>query len=170
MTSATVPAFQIERTFDFPRALVWQAHAEAEHLMHWWGPKGCKLDVVSLEFRPGGLFRYAMRYSTGAEMFGRFYYRDIATPDRLAYLSSFANAEGGMARAPFSPVCPLELLNTATFSEKDGKTILALRVMPFGANTEEIAFFNELCNGGLQQGFGGTYDQLAAYLETVRSG
>ncbi len=110
--------FSIERVFDAPRDLVWQAHSQVEHLAQWWGPKGCKLEVKSLEFRPGGLFHYAMRYSTGAEMWGRFFYREIDQLERIVWLNSFANEGGGITRAPFSADCPLEMLNTMTLTSE----------------------------------------------------
>jgi uncharacterized protein YndB with AHSA1/START domain len=168
--AAAPTAFTMTRVINAPRDLVWAAHSSAEHLRHWWGPKGCKLTVNSLEFRPGGLFHYTMGYSTGADMGGRFFYRDMAAPGHLVYLSSFANAQGGIARAPFSELCPLELLNTLTFSETDGKTTLSLHVVPFGATPEEIAFFDQLRASGLEQGFGGTYDQLDAHLASLGDG
>lgn len=162
--SENVVAFTISRTFDAPRDLVWQVHTEPEHLTRWWGPKGCKLGVERLEFRPGGLFHYVMRYSNGAEMWGRFFYRELEAPTRMVYFSSFANEKGGIARAPFGQL-PFELQNTVTLTEANGKTTLSIHTIPFGANDEEIAFFNNLRETkSLEQGFGGTLDQLAAYL------
>ena len=166
-SDADNPVFEITRVFDAPRHLVWRAHSEAGHLQHWWGPKGCKLDVAKLEFRPGGMFHYAMRYSTGAEMWGRFFYREIVPQRRIVWLNSFANAGGGIARAPFSPDCPLEMLNIATFTEHDGKTTLAQSASPFGGNEAERKFFADLFPS-LKQGFGGTYDQLDEYLKKTR--
>ena len=168
-TLSNVTPFTIARTFDAPRDLVWTMHTEARHLERWWGPKGCKLSVERLEFRPGGLFHYAMRYSTGAEMWGRFFYRELDPPTRMVYFSSFANAKGGIARAPFGPV-PYELQNTVTLTEKDGRTTLSIHTLPFGADGDEIAFFDQLRDtNSLAQGFGGTLDQLAAYLLEVRN-
>lgn len=164
--AATLPSlFTIERVFDAPRNLVWQAHSQAEHLAHWWGPKGCKLEVKSLEFRPGGLFHYAMRYATGAEMWGRMFYREVEAQERIVWLNSFSNEGGGITRAPFSADCPLEMLNTMTLTSEGGKTHLALRSRPFGATPAEVQFFTDL-KPGMKQGFGGTYDQLDAYLKS----
>lgn len=164
-TPAPPPVFTSMRTFAFPREKVWQAHARAEHLAHWWGPKGCKLEVVSLDFRPGGLFHYRMGYSSGAASFGRFVYREIEAPRVLKFFSSFANDNAGIARAPFSDVCPLEIENTLTFAQQGSATVMKLQAVPFGASAAEIAFFRQLCENGLEQGYGGTYDQLSAYLE-----
>jgi uncharacterized protein YndB with AHSA1/START domain len=50
------PQFVITRIFDAPRERVWKAWTEPERLAQWWGPKGSKIRVVTLELRPGGLF------------------------------------------------------------------------------------------------------------------
>lgn len=166
MASEKFDPFVLERTFKAPLDLVWTAHSEAAHLAHWWGPKGCKLEIKSLEFRSGGLFHYAMRYSTGAEMWGRFFYREIETKRRIHWLNSFSNEAGGITRAPFSADCPLEMENTLTFSETGGKTKLHLVSRPFGATPAEEKFYDDL-KPSLNQGYGGTLDQLESYLETL---
>ena len=48
---------KIVRVFDAPRALVFEAHANCEHLEHWWG-RGNPLDC-EMDFRPGGRYRFA---------------------------------------------------------------------------------------------------------------
>jgi len=50
-----------------------------------------------------------------------------------------------------------------TFAERDGKTLVSLRGHPINATAEESAFFESMF-GSLQQGFGGTFDQLEFYL------
>jgi hypothetical protein len=40
-----------------------------------------------------------------------------------------------------------------------------LRAEPFGEMEEERKYFDELCSSGsLEQGYGGTFEQLAAHL------
>jgi uncharacterized protein YndB with AHSA1/START domain len=156
--------FTITRQFKLPLAVVWQAWSEAERLQQWWGPKGCKLDVRRLEFRPGGFFHYAMNFDGAPPMWGRFNYREIVPQAKLVWLNSFSNERCGIARAPFSDVCPLEIENTVTFTEQDGVTTVTLRAQPFGETADERQFFEDL-QPSLQQGYGGTFDQLAAYLE-----
>ena len=58
---------------------------------------------------------------------------------------------------------PLQVLNTLTFEEHDGKTTMTLRGAPEGATAEERELFRSLF-GSMQQGFGGTFDQLETYL------
>lgn len=162
--SANNAAFFITRVFKAPRERVWQAWSDAASLQQWWGPKGCTLEALRFEFRPGGFFHYAMNFDGAPTWWGRFNYREIVAGERLVWLNSFANAECGIARAPFSDVCPLEIENTATFTEKDGVTTVALRAIPFGESAAERQYFEAL-KPSLEQGYGGTLDQLAGYLK-----
>ncbi len=93
----------ITRVFDAPRDLIWKAWAEAERLMHWWGPKGSTIRVGTFDFRPGGVFHYCMQSPEGFETWGKFVYREIVAPERIVFINSFSDAEGNLIRAPFSP-------------------------------------------------------------------
>jgi uncharacterized protein YndB with AHSA1/START domain len=158
--------FVISRVFDAPRERVWKAWTSAEALAQWWGPKGCTIRVIKLDFRLGGVFHYAMAYRPGREMYGRFIYREIAAPGRLVFINSFSAAEGGITRAPFPQLgdrWPLEVLNNVTLTEKDGKTTLTLRGGPINATDEERKTFVGMFDS-MRQGFGGTFDQLSTYL------
>jgi uncharacterized protein YndB with AHSA1/START domain len=155
--------FVITRIFDAPLSLAWKAWSEAEQLKAWWGPKGCTIEVANLEFRPGGFFHYNMRFANGTEWWGRFLYREIAARERILWLNSFSNVGCGITRAPFAAAIPLEVLNDVTLAEKAGKTTIALRATPHGATEEEIAAFKTM-HGGLEKGYGGTFDQLDEVL------
>jgi uncharacterized protein YndB with AHSA1/START domain len=163
VATATDAAFVITRVFDAPLSLTWKAWTEADQLKAWWGPKGCTIEVANLEFRPGGFFHYNMRFANGTEWWGRFLYREITPRERICWLNSFSNAGCGITRAPFEAAIPLEILDDVTFTERAGKTTVSLRATPHGATEEEIATFKDM-HGGLEKGFGGTFDQLAAVL------
>ena len=159
----TLRGFVVTRTFDAPRELVWRAHTEAEHLARWWGPKGFATTVARLELRPGGMFLYRMASAGGQSMWGRFVFRDIAAPGRLAYVLSFSDEEGGITRAPFHADWPLEVLNVVTLEARGGKTVLTLRAWPLDATEAERHAFTEGFKS-MDGGFNATYDQLVAYL------
>lgn len=156
--------FTIAREYKAPRAAVWKAWSEAESLRQWWGPKGCAIDVLCREFRPGGLFHYSMQFDGAPTMWGRFIYREIVPQERIVWLNSFATEGCGIERAPFSPICPLEVQNTVIFAERDGMTTVALHATPFGAADVERRYFEDL-KPSLEQGYGGTFDQLGEYLQ-----
>jgi uncharacterized protein YndB with AHSA1/START domain len=162
-TNADEFEFIITRIFDAPRELVFKAWTESEHLKHWWGPKGFTFGVSKLDFRPGGIFHYSMRSPDGHEMWGKFVYREIVVPEKIVFINSFSDEEGNTVRAPFSPTWPLEVLNTLTLSENEGKTTLTLRGGPINATEEERKTY-EAGFESMKQGFGGTFDQLADYL------
>lgn len=162
--------FVIEREFDAPRALVWKAWTEAEHLAQWWGPRGCKIEVLKFDLRPGGVFHYAMRFSAGKPMYGKFVFREIAAPERLVFINSFSDPDGGLTRAPFPQLqgnWPLEVLNRLTLSEEGGRTVLTLRGHPINATSAEAAVYVSMFDS-MRQGFGGTFDALADYLAKAR--
>lgn len=159
----TAPTFSITRTFNAPRELVWKTYTDIDHLSRWWGPAGFTWLNGTLDLKPGGMFHYGMRSPAGQEMWGKFVYREIAAPEKIVFVNSFSDAAGNTTRAPFSPQWPLEILNTVLFSEKDGKTTLAMTGTPVDATDEETKMFESM-RPSMDQGFKGTLDQLEAYL------
>jgi uncharacterized protein YndB with AHSA1/START domain len=156
----------ITRTIDAPLALVWKVHSEAEHLVRWWGPKGCTIPECTLDFRPGGRFHYCLRGPDGSEMWGKFEYREIEKPSRIVYVSSFSDPSGATTRAPFMADFPLKCLNIITFSEENGRTTLHLDSAPLDATEAEWLAFKGM-HASMQMGFGGTFEQLLDYLKTL---
>ena len=45
----------IEKTFNAPLKLVWEAWSQPEHIAQWWGPKGMETKVIVHEFKVGGI-------------------------------------------------------------------------------------------------------------------
>lgn len=161
-----VQEFSITRTFDAPRDLVWKVYTEAEHLAKWWGPKGFGIRVAQLDLQPGGVFHYGMQLPDGKEVWGKFVYREIVAPERLCFVVSFSDENCGITRHFMSASWPLEVFNSVTFDEKNGKTTLIMKGYPINATEEERKTF-ESSFEGMRQGFSGTLDQLDAYLSSV---
>lgn len=155
--------FTISRTVDAPRALVWKAFTQREHLMRWFGPKGFTMPACTLDLRPGGIFHYGMRAPDGAEMWGKWIFREVVAPQRLVVIVSFSDKDGGVTRHPMAPDWPLETLSTTTFSEHQGKTTITIEWSAHNATEAERNAFRA-GYASMQQGWGGTFDQLDAYL------
>ena len=51
----------LTRVIDAPRALVWTAWTDPEHLKKWWTPAPYTTPVCEMDVRPGGIFRTVMR-------------------------------------------------------------------------------------------------------------
>ena len=113
----------ITHTFNAPRELVFKALTKSEHLMNWWGPKGWTFDVSKSDFRPGGVFRSSGRLTAdGNVMWVKFEYSEMIAPEKIVYTSFFSDEEGNIVRAPFDVNWPMEILNTITLTEDEGKT------------------------------------------------
>ncbi len=153
----------LQKVFNAPQELVFRAWTEAEHLAHWWGPKGMPITVAKLDFSPGGVFHYSMQSPDGNAIWGKFVYREIIAPTKITFVSSFADANCGTIRNPWMDTWPLEVLNVMTLTEQDGKTTLTLKGGPIHASETELAAFNT-AKKGMEQGFSGTFEQLEAYL------
>ena len=156
----------ITRVFNAPRALVFKTFTEAQHLAHWWGPVGFKLEVIKLDFTNGGSFHYVMKSADGHEMYGVFNYREIIEPEKIVFTNGFADRDGNTIRAAFSPLFPIEVLNTWTFTEEHGKTTLTLKGGPYNATEEENSFFTAM-KDNMNQGFNATFNQLETYLASL---
>lgn len=155
--------FTISRTFDAPRALVWKAHTDGKHLMHWWGPKGFVMRHCRIDLRPGGMLHYGLRGPDGRDMWGRLVYRAVKEPERLEFIVSFSDEKGGVTRHPMSAKWPLQTLAVVVFTEAGGKTRIDLTWTPYEAMADEIATF-AASKPGMTQGWTGTMDQLAKHL------
>jgi uncharacterized protein YndB with AHSA1/START domain len=158
--------FMLSREFAAPRELVFKAWTESQHLAEWWGPKGFKIRIAKLDFRPGGIFHYSMTTPKGEEWWGRFVYREIVPPERLVFVNSFSDAKAGLAPAPMIANFPLEVLSTITFTERSGKTTVTLQSVPLNATEEELATFASM-RESMKAGWGGTMDQLDGFLATA---
>jgi uncharacterized protein YndB with AHSA1/START domain len=88
----------LERTFQASLEDVWELWTTKEGIESWWGPPGFAVTVRSLDLRPGGELRYAMR-AMAPEMIAfmkkegmpvtqecRITFTEVAPPRRLAYL------------------------------------------------------------------------------------
>ncbi len=157
------PEFVISRTFNAPRELVWKVWTIPEQMAEWWGPKGFSIGKYSMNFRLGGTYHYSMRAPDGSMMWGKFLYQEIIAPQKMVFINMFSDAEGGVTRHPFSPSWPLQLLSTVTFEETGNRTKVTIHWAPLNAAPEEIKTFAGSI-AGMEQGWGGTLDQLEVYL------
>lgn len=154
--------FTLTRTFNAPRQRVFDAFTHADALAQWWGPVEAPIDVIKLDFRIDGVFHYKMK---GQQIsYGLFKYKEIDRPRSITWINSFANEHGEIIKPPFKDLdIPQEILNKITLTEENGITTLFLSSEPMNASSNEIDTFNAI-NESMQQGYGGTFDQLEDYL------
>src|SRR2546430_477281 len=111
------------REFKAPRRLVFDAWTRPELLARWFGPRGWTVPVCEIDLRPGGAYRYVMRGPAGEEMIMRGVYREIVPPERLVCTEGYEGfSEVGWRSQD-------ETLNTAIFTEQDGRTTWTATVL-----------------------------------------
>ncbi|UKS28740.1 SRPBCC domain-containing protein [Paenibacillus sp. HWE-109] len=154
----------LEREFQAPRALVFKAFSEAEHLKHWWGPRGWEVTVCTVDFRPGGVWHYCMKCMDknqgdfyGYESWGKAVYGDIVPAEKIDYVDFFSDAEGNVKEdLPSSEISML-------FEEHDGKTKLISRSKY--ASEEAL---QKVMDMGMEQGITETWDRLSEHLQSLQ--
>jgi uncharacterized protein YndB with AHSA1/START domain len=161
--------FTLSRVFDAPREQVFKAFTTIEALNQWWGPKGFQWVSSKLDLRPGGMFHYCMRSPQGADMWGRFVYREIVQPEKLVYINSFSDESGGITPNPWNADWPREVLNTVTFTESGGRTTVLLRGIPINTNEAGHKLFLSGIES-MRKGFKGTLDALEEFLAAGHTG
>ena len=169
MTAATATKtndFTMSRVFDAPRDLLWQCFTEPERMKQWWGPKGFIVIASTMDLRVGGTYHYGMKAPDGTPMWGLFTYREIVPREKLVFVNSFSDESRGVTRHPMAPTWPLQLLTTFTFEDAPGgKTKFTVRWQTLDATEEEQQTFDSAqSRQSMTNGWGGTLDQLAAYL------
>ncbi|MGH7149839.1 MAG: SRPBCC family protein [Planctomycetota bacterium] len=100
------------RVLDAPRARVFRAWTDPNHLVRWWGPKGFTNRFEGFDPRPGGVWAFVMRGPDDVEFKNRSVFVEIVEPERIV----FQHVSGPRFQA------------TATFAEQAGKTRLTFRM------------------------------------------
>ena len=161
---SNIEPFVISREFNAPRELMFRVWSEKEHLNNWWGPKGFKITSLNIDFRAGGTCHYCMKLPDGGEMWGKFMYREIVEPERIAWINCFSDAQGNITRNPYSGDWPLEMWTIITFEEKDGRTKVTVEWSPINVTAQEIQTFDE-GRESMKGGWNGVFQKLKEYLE-----
>ncbi len=151
-TTITTPGDRevtMTRRFDAPRALVFEAWTNPEHVPHWMlGPEGWTMPVCEIDLRVGGTWHFVWRKADGAEMAMTGVYREVKPPERL------------VSTEKWGPEWP-ETINTLTLSEKDGTTTLTNTVLYPSTEARDAAL-----KTGMKEGATQSFDRLARYLRT----
>jgi uncharacterized protein YndB with AHSA1/START domain len=132
-------AIVLTRILAAPRAQVFEAWTQPEHVRCWWDPAGLPLAECEIDLRPGGAFRFVNRNSSGAYEFAGIY-REIAPPDYLIF-----EAMGAIGRV--------------ILEEIGGKTRLTVRIECSSAS--ELDHYLKM---GVDAGTAKTLDNLVGYV------
>jgi len=103
----------ITRTFNAPRALVYEALTKVEHVQKWWGPRQYGPVTAVADFRAGGHYRFAQASPQGEVAFSG----DVreSSPERIVYVEEFEAMPGHAA------------VTTVTLEERGTRTFVTVR-------------------------------------------
>jgi uncharacterized protein YndB with AHSA1/START domain len=129
----------ITRTVDAPRALVWQAWTQPQHIAAWWGPDGFRTTIHAMNVAVDGVWRFIMHGPDGTDYPNRIVYREIVEPERLVY-----------DHDDDSPNPKIAFRSTVTFEDVGGKTRVTMRAVFPTKEAREAALKFGAEDGGKQ--------------------
>ena len=137
----------IERIFNAPINLVWEAWSDPTHIAKWWGPPGMEVIIKEHSFEIGGTWRYDMSMPNGGLFTSEGQYLSITPLKKIITTANFR---------PMTEGVELHL----TFRADGDRTHFTLACVhptaEYARKQEEMGFYN---------GWGSTVDRLALTLE-----
>lgn len=143
----------IERRFNAPRGRVWRAYTEVELLDQWWAPKPWKTETVTMDFRVGGLWHYAMNGPDGEQHFGRMDFLEIEPESKYVAADVFCDASGTA-----NPDLPRQTFTTTFDDEGDTTRVIVI------VDYESVEDLQKVIQMGMEQGVTMAQDQLEELL------
>jgi uncharacterized protein YndB with AHSA1/START domain len=146
----------ITRDFDAPKDLVYEAWTTPELVTRWWNAKRGEVTVAEIDLRVGGRWRYVMVTDDGFEVAFHGEFREIVPYERIVSTEIYEGvpeADAGEGT-----------LNTATFSEADGRTTLTILVQ---APSKEIR--DAIIGSGMEAGLQDALELLEEVAVSLRT-
>ena len=139
----------ITREFDAPPAAVFRAMTDPELIPQWWGPARYTTEVVELDPKTGGSWRFVQRGDDGEFGF-RGVFHEVLPAQRVIQTFEFEPMPGHV------------ILETMVFEDLDGRT----RVRGISA-FQTVADRDGMVASGMEAGMAEGYDRLDALLAQV---
>jgi uncharacterized protein YndB with AHSA1/START domain len=119
LTLPTDEQILITREFNAPKHLVYEAFTKPDLVRRWWHAKRGEVTTCEIDLRVGGKWRYVMVTEDGVEVGFHGEYREIVPNERIVSTEAYEGIPDADEHAA---------VNTATFTEVDGRTTLAILV------------------------------------------
>jgi uncharacterized protein YndB with AHSA1/START domain len=144
----------ITREFDAPKHLVFRAYTTPELVKRWWSGQKGEVTIAEIDLRVGGKWRHVMVASEGFEVAFHGEYQEIVPDERLVSTEIYEIPDQGD-----SP----PTVNTATFTEADGRTTLTVLVE---CPSKELR--DTIIDSGMESGMQESYDALERVAASLR--
>jgi len=141
----------LTRIFDAPRTLVFRAWTDPRLVAQWWGPKDFTNPVCELDARPGGAIFINMRGPDVVDFPMNGLFQEVKEPERLVFTSSAFTDDHGKDQ--------LEVLNTVSFDEVNGKTKVTLHAKVLRMTPQTTAAVD-----GMDEGWSQSLERLNALV------
>lgn len=140
----------INRVFDAPLSLVWEAWTNPEHIAQWWNPNGSGTQIDKHDFQVGGEWQYTMIMPNGKVFIAEGVYTEIIPQQKICSQANFKPMTEGVEIQ-------------ALFTAMDDKTAFAFKVIH---PTEQYKIQQEKM--GIQNGWGTVFNRLATFLISLK--
>jgi uncharacterized protein YndB with AHSA1/START domain len=157
LTLPTDEQILITREFDAPKHLVYKAWTTPELVKRWWHANRGEVTVVEIDLRVGGKWRYVMVAEGGFEVGFHGEYRELAPNERIVSTEIYEGLPEGVSEEEGATV------NTATFTEANGRTMLTLLVQA----TSKISR-DAIIDSGMEAGLQDALDLLEQTATSLR--
>ncbi|CAI6083655.1 SRPBCC family protein [Cohnella sp. JJ-181] len=113
--------FVIERVFQAPKEMVYEAFVNPELLSKWWAPKPYTIPVCRIDLKPGGRWHYCMRSPEGHTQWVLGIYEEIRPLERVSYNITFADEQANR-----TDEIPMQEVTVEFADAGNGRTTLTL--------------------------------------------
>jgi uncharacterized protein YndB with AHSA1/START domain len=156
---------RLDRTIAVPRALLWKAWTEPEHVKHWWAPAPWTTVDCQVELRPGGIFRTVMRSPEGQDLPHVACLLELVENERIVFTNVLAPGYRPAVNLVGADCADIPFTAIITFTERAGRThysVLVLHKDEAGRKRHEEMGFHE--------GWGKCADQLIEVVKHLGKG
>ena len=157
LTLPTDEQILITQEFDAPKHLVYKAWTTPELVKRWWHANRGEVTVVEIDLRVGGTWRYVMVADDGFEVGFHGEYREVVPNERIVSTEIYEGLPEGVSEEEGATV------NTATFTEIDGRTTLTLLIQA----TSKISR-DAIIDSGMEAGLQDALDLLEQTAISLR--
>ena len=155
VTLPTDEQILITREFDAPKHLVYKAWTTPELVKRWWHANRGEVTQAEIDLRVGGSWRYVSVTHDGFEFAFHGEFREIVPNERIVSTEVYEGVPQEQAGEG--------TLNTATFTEVDGRTTLTVLVQ---APSKEIR--DAIIDSGMEAGMQDAMDLLEEVAVSLR--
>ena len=145
-----VPQILTEREFDAPRDLLYRAFTEQDLVTQWLGPRQYTMKVDRYDVRDGGTYRYVHIGKDGDEHGFHGVFHGEPSLDGIVQTFEYEGVPGHVS------------LDTVTFEERDGKTVVRTNSL-----FQSVEDRDGMVQAGMADGMNEGYERLDELLNST---